>query len=236
MKNSYEIVKLYRDVPPTTEETKKFAGKITKECQYYLMGKICLHERSKEEHKNETVEWIYAQIGKDFNYAEGSMRRFVTFTRAIDRLQGIAPEIIPDIIEGNVRLSIENTLTLSKKQRDEILNIVEQLSDSSLPVNRIFPEHPSHRPGIRKHKKKKIQAQEENLTSVKDSPGYDPDAQTLSLTYTIPSWIGAIDNVFMATDFSVISSKTRYKFRKELRSLIDTAEIILDMIKEKANG
>jgi len=231
MDNNYEIVQMYRDVPPTIEEVKNLNGRITKECKYYLMGKICTHERTKHENINESVEKIYARVGEHFNYGEPSMRRIVLFSRAIDRLLMITPEIVSNIIEGNSRLSIENTLILSKKQQAEILDIIEKLSDRSLPINKVFPEHPSHKVGVRKYKKSKMR--EAQLISVKDTPEYDPDAQILSLTYTIPSWIGAVDKVFIDADFKIVSSKTRYILTKELMALIDTAEIILDMIKEK---
>jgi hypothetical protein len=68
--------------------------------------------------------------------------------------------------------------------------------------------------------------------TVKDVPQYDPDAEALSLTYTIPTWVNSIERIFTGCDFSQISFNARYKLRKELTSLICSAETLIDITRK----
>ncbi len=63
-------------------------------------------------------------------------------------------------------------------------------------------------------------------------PMFDPEAQISGISCTIPSWVAAIDRAFTATEFSDVSLNAKYRFTKELAALKDTAQIVLDMIKE----
>lgn len=231
MNSSYEVVKRHRDIPPTVEEIKSYMGAVTKECQYYLIGKICLAERYDDKNSGETVQGIYIGIGKKFGYSEPSMRRFAAFTKAIDRLQALTPEIVPNIFNGSARLSVENTVRLSNKKSGEILEIAEQLSDRSLAINKIFTEHPSHRPGIRYNKNGK--PHKDLLRTVKDTPAYDPDAQISSLTYTVPTWTKAVERAFNDSDFSEISIKARRNLITVLSELRRTADAVIEILMEE---
>jgi hypothetical protein len=226
--NNYELVKQYRDVPPKMEDVKKLFDNVPDKCRYFLVGKLCLAERDR--YPNELICDIYNRTSKEFGYSENGVRRYVLFAKAIDHLQIIAPEAVPGIIEGTARISIKNAIMLSKKSREEILKITDQLTDASLMLNNIFPEHMSCT--LDKRRKKRLSKQQEPLITVKDTPEYDPDAQVSSLSYTIPSWLSAIDNVFMNTDFKQISPNARYRLRKELVLLIETSGAIFDIIKE----
>lgn len=67
--------------------------------------------------------------------------------------------------------------------------------------------------------------------SVKDMPGYDPDAEIASLTLTIPSWRGSIQRVMDSTDFEAISDKAQDDAGRELLALKDTINAILCRMK-----
>jgi hypothetical protein len=68
---------------------------------------------------------------------------------------------------------------------------------------------------------------------VKDVPQYDPDADTLSMTYTIQTWAHSLERIFTKGDLSQTSFDARYKLRKELTALICAAETLIDITKKK---
>jgi len=231
MNSNYELAMRYRNAEISVADIKTVENKITKECRYYLIGLLGEQEKSKLEPGTLTSDTMDT-IGKDFNYSGASVARCCQYVRAIGRLEKHIPEMIPRIFESRARLSIENTMTLSNKNPDEIRDTIKKLADKRMQINEIFPEHLSHQPGNRYNGP--IKPQKKSGSTVKDMPDYDPDAQVSSLTYTVPSWVSAIDKVFMNTDFNKISTKARYKFTKELTALKDTIEIVLSMSREES--
>jgi predicted house-cleaning noncanonical NTP pyrophosphatase (MazG superfamily) len=230
MSDSYELVKMHRDVPIAAEDISAAGDTITKACRYYLIGKLAEQEK-RNRNSDETNNRLLARIGKKVGYSAPRVSRACTYVKAIESLEKDAPDIVPLIIDGQSRLSIENTMNLSNKLPEEIREIIEKLSDETVRVNEVFPGRLSHRPESKENIKRKVKRK--ILATVKDIPEYDPDAQISSLTYTIPSWTGMVDKAFMNTDFTQVSAKALYKFRKELTVLTSTAEAILRVFEEE---
>jgi hypothetical protein len=156
----------------------------------------------------------------------------VAYAKAIDYLQTVAPELVVKILEGNIRLSMENTALLSYKKTSEIFRITELLSNKKNKVADIFPPRGSQTRKVSRPMQPTAPIIEKPVT-IKDTPIYDADAPIASLSYTIPSWVGAIEKVFMNVDFAAISVKARYRLRKELVVLADTATVMLDRLREE---
>lgn len=55
--------------------------------------------------------------------------------------------------------------------------------------------------------------------AIKDMPEYDPDAEILSLIFTIPSWIESLDRVLSLDTYKVASPKAKVKLKEELKNL-----------------
>ncbi|MCL1903708.1 MAG: hypothetical protein FWF94_04755 [Oscillospiraceae bacterium] len=226
MNSNYKIAMGFRNTEITIEDIKTLEDKISPECRYYLIGLLFRYELSKKT-LEETIISLTTRIGRNFNYVSQTVVHSGHYVDAIGRLENLVPELIPLIFERKTRLSIENTMILSKKEINEIHIILEKLTDENKKIYEVFPEQLQKSPSRKKSK-----------TTVKDTPTYDPDAQISSLTYTVPSWLSVIDKAFMNTDFGNISSKARYKFIKELTLLRETVDIFLEMIREElqANG
>jgi hypothetical protein len=227
--NNCELPQLHGDIPLKAEEVKNLLSGATSERRYFLLGKLCLAERDRR--PSEFVHDVYASVGREFGYSETGLRRYVLFAKAIDYLQSVAPEIVPGIMGGTARISYENAIALSRKGREEILRIAGQLADASLTVNSIFQKCPPSY-ARRKRNRGEKSATGQKPATIKDTPEHDPDAQVSSLSYTIPSWVGVVDNVFMNTDFNQISLSARYKLRKELALLAETAKTVLDILSD----
>ena len=75
-----------------------------------------------------------------------------------------------------------------------------------------------------------------NKGTVKDLPSYDPDSPILSLCYTMPSWVGTLENVFMRVSFDEISNEAKHKLKMELKTLLDTAGIIYEILEDDNNA
>ena len=230
MNSNYELAMKYRNTVINIDDIKSIESNISKECRYYLIGLLAQQEKQRIK-SGEATKTAIRKVGESFGYSDASLLRCCQYIRAIANLEKHIPEIIPLIFENHTRLSIENTINLSNKQPDEIRKIIRKLDDKKLQINEIFPEHLSHRPGIRHNTIRKPLKKPES--TVKEMPDYDPDAQVSSLTFTVPSWVAAIDKTFMNTNFNEISIKARYKFKKELTALKDTIEIVLSMTMEE---
>ena len=68
---------------------------------------------------------------------------------------------------------------------------------------------------------------EEPVSSVKDMPDFDPDADINVLTLTIPSWSSSINRVRTKTDLSIVSAGAKDRLVTELRLLIQRVEEML---------
>ena len=225
---NYDFAMRYRNSTITVNDIKTVENVITKECRFYLIGLFGIQEKQKRHH-GEAEKDILKKIGKYFNYSAYSVARSCLYVRAIERLENYVPEIIPNIFEGQNRLSVVNTIILSNMESDDIQKIINKLSNETKKVYEIFPRHLSHQPEIQKPRL----AQKISNITVKDTPAYDPDSQISGLTFTVPSWVSAIEKVIMNTNFSEISAAAREKFSKEIKALKDTIEIILDISEEE---
>jgi hypothetical protein len=226
MGNNYKLAMWYKDKPLTVEMYKKINDSINSPCRHYILGHACIAEGKRRTESGESLD----TLGRDFGYSKSSAEKFMSYARAIDYFQTIVPGLVAKIFDGGSRLAMDNTLRLANKEKSEILRIAELLSNPQIMVSDLFPK--------KKYKTKKTSAPTAPLVkkkpvSIKDTPAYDPDAPVSSLSYTIPSWVSAIEKVFMSVDINTISVKARYRLRKELVVLADTAGVMLDILREE---
>ena len=230
--NSGNISMWYRDIPITPEVLKTLEGKVTKECWKYLIGKMCLTEKSKRS-DSERIQDIYSQIGQDFGYVHPSLKRLVNYANSIDYLQRILPDIALDILNGKTRLSLPDTIILAKMEFPEICSIIERISCEKTPVSVIINEQKELRKKPEKRGRPKRKFLETPRTSVKDTPLYNPDAQVNALVYTIPSWVSMVDRVSACTDFHEISPASRNNLVEGLKKISAAADTMLTQIMEE---
>lgn len=226
MSSNYDMAMRYKDTPLTVETFRTIQNRINNACRQYILGRACIVEKKRLLASGKKID----TLGSEFGYARSSADKFVAYANAIDCLQAVAPELVEKILEGNARLSLKNTLLLSYKNTSEIFRTEELLSDKKNKVSDIFPPRESKK---RKRSRTKQIATPiiQKPVTIKDTPVYDADAPVSSLSYTIPSWVGAIEKVFMNVDFTTTSVKARYRLRKELVVLADTAAVMLDILR-----
>ena len=230
--NSVKLAELYRDIRITAEELGKHKNIMTKECRKYLIGKTCAREKNNRV-AGDSANNVYARIGGEFGYKAQSMPHIISYAYAIDEFYKIAPDIAEEILSGRIRrLSGENAIILSKMDINAIRIIIERLISENTPVEIIFKDQ--KRPlRITKREKRAQKAGTVRRKSVKDTPTYDPNAQVEILAYTIPSWINAIENNFMNTNFNEITLAAQRRLIKELNGLKDIAATMISILRDE---
>ena len=190
----------------------------SRECDLYFSP-----DSSEEKHlRTHTAE----RIAKQNHISKGTVVKYSLYARAIDTLAAKDASIVPKILSGQYKISHENVVELSKLSPQEILKVERRIKKVRQP----FIQYNQSRHAI--------SAVSENMedstsvTSIKDMPAFDPDADINVLTLTIPSWSSSIDRVRRQTDLSIISSTARDGLIKQLHSLEDHVGELLNAIKE----
>ena len=217
---SYDLERWLNDVPTSVEEFHKIKDSLTKECRWYLIGKYCV-QRARDRKRSITAKKLFTQLGPEFGCSEPTIRRFVSYYKAIENLRLIMPELVIELLSGEIKLAIENTRNLLKRPRQDIPKIVERLRSGDEKVYELFPER-IVKPTMQKEKRAGV--------TVKDTPKYDPDAQVVGLTYTVPSWINAIDRVSTSDNLYNVSTSARKKLIKELSALTGAATAMTELL------
>lgn len=213
---------------------------ISEETRRYLIGKRYETEKKlgvknysgKNQHsENEISAVIYhkpqaqvtrgltaERIGKEYNIAQATVRKYAHYAKTIDNLSKKEPELISDVLSGKVKISYENIAKLSKKPYKTVNNVKNQLSNhnnfaSYSETRRVIPAR--------------------SKPTIKDMPAYDPDAEISSLTFTIPSWISSINRALSIADFNKASENAKTKLQNELKNLEYAVNVMLLAAEEK---
>ena len=231
MNGNYDLAMRYKDTSMSSDEYRAIQGGINSACRHFILGRACIAEKERLYQSGSKLN----TLGKEFGYAKASADKFISYAKAIEHFQSVAPDLARKILEGEIRLSMKDAVLLSRKETSEIIRIGDLLTDKRIKVADIFPRRGGK---ARKNSKPKLTSipVKDKTPTIKDMPAFDPDAPVSGLSCTIPSWVGAIEKVFMTVDFNTISVKARYKLRKELVMLADTAGVVIEMIRLKNDG
>ncbi len=184
---------------------------------------IDLQERDKEIHsRSKTAE----KIAKDNNISKGTVEKYAIYARALETLAKKDSTIVPKILSGQYKIAHKNVVELSKLSPQEIRKVERRIKKMQQP----FIQYNQSRSAINEVSESTKDAVA--VTSIKDMPAFDPDADINVLTLTIPSWSSSIDRVRNQTDLSIISIRAREGLVKQLHSLIDHVSDLLGAIKE----
>lgn len=168
------------------------------------------------------------RLGQEYNISHASILNYEKYSQALDSLLRVVPELVPRILSGEVKISIDNTIELSQLSGQEIRCLTKHISDDTSGfggnLRKILP---------RKRGSTETSNYQVPSGSIKDMPVYDPDAEISSLTLTIPSWISSINRSCSAVDLSGVSDNARGKLEKQLLDLKKTIDSMLAIIREE---
>ena len=210
------------------------SSNVTEEARRYLIGKRCEIEKIIGAHNaaranqytkkglRSMPEPAFAsaasqtrkRLSEEYHISQASVLNYEKYSQALDLLSKIVPELVPRILSGEIKISLENVIAFSQLSVSEVRGFSQSLSDDppmfSLSLRQILL-------------KKQNSAEKEELVipsgSIKEMPAYDPDAEISSLTLTVPSWISSINRTRSASDFHDVTGNACRRLEKELTKL-----------------
>ena len=207
---------------------------IPEETRKYLIGKQYQSQKQANQKKNPEGYNQYIKsmdkkplsghktavnLGKENNVTFVTISKYATYSKAIDDIGKKCPAIVPKILSGKYKISHENILMMATLPKAEIKEINKQLKETGETFIRYS--------GSRNIIKQKALEQK---PSVKDMPKFDPDASSVELILTIPSWAGSINRVKNNTDLTIISQKAKERLTNALNTLKTDIEAFLSKL------
>lgn len=202
---------------------------ISEETRKYLIGKRYINEKiinknpkgnnqftktinyDNSEKPPSTTMITATRLGKEYKVSSRTIVEYAKYANSIDVLVENEPELVSKVLSGDIKIPQDDIRRLSKDKspiKEKVRNYLEN--------------------------QQKYRKEPPTRKSVKDMPKYDPDAEILSIIYTIPTWISSM-NRLISTDFTKITPNTKTKLSNELNNLIFCVETIKIAIGE-SNG
>ena len=175
----------------------------------------------------ETRKKTAARIAEENQISHGTVEKYSLYSRAIEEIKSKEPQMAAKILSGRYKVSHNSVLTLSKRSVDEIRELNKRLERSRHP----FAQYQTTRQEIQRMKPKS-KPDREKQPSVKDMPEFDPDAEVVGLTLTIPSWSSSIDRI-VHSNLEIVSDSARERLHKALIELQESIVIMISAIKEE---
>ena len=182
--------------------------------------------------KNPTAE----RIGSEYHISHGTVEKYGRYSRAVDTISDVSPELTPQILNGTLKVSQDNLIALSKLDKQNMHRYARQLQSSpEEPYSRYLdtrkklsdmasPPHPPVTPAKVKPPQMPIH------TGIKNMPEYNPDAEVTGLTLTVPSWGSSIYRVLNKSDLQNTTPLARDKLVVALSELQKAVEALLKAI------
>lgn len=212
----------------TTEYRKYLVGKLfTAEMVYNKLmsdnDKIAIaHQRSSD---------IALKIGSTYNLSYGTVQKYVAYSKSIDKIKDKSEDLAFKILMEYLKISHENTITLSTLSERETILINEAVTEektdhlSDSKIWQILKYKHTYKAIPNEKEKKK-----EEIPKIRLTPDYDPDASLATLKYTSVSWIDSINRAINKTDFSKITPKTRNDILKNMEDVINTINKLKNLL------
>ena len=169
------------------------------------------------------------KLGKEYHVSHGTIKNYGSFSRVVDRIGERAPALGTQILSGKVKISQKGLTELVGMNDSEMDSVTTSIAERGEYV-------PYHNTRKEIHDLAK-RTETQSAPSVKDMPAYDPDAEAVGLTLTIPTWASSITRVDGIMDKSKISPKARKKLIDALHMLKSKInQMLLELGEEENNG
>lgn len=209
-----------RNIP---EETRKYL--IGKQYQSQKMASRTKNpEGFNQYNKNKNKKTISSHktaidLGKENHVTFITISKYASYSKAIDDIGKKCPELVPKILSGKYKISHENILMMAMLSTAEIREINRKLEETG----NTYVKYSGSRSILK-------QKPPEQKPSVKDMPKFDPDASSIELILTIPSWVSSINRVKNNTDLTIITPNAKERLTKALNTLKTDIEMFLSKL------
>ena len=216
----YEIEKQIqrKNNRPIWEPVKKPDGSEMSAKELYDAGGHLIEYRNRM--KNPTAE----RIGAEYHISHGTVEKYGRYSRAVDTIADVSPELAPQILNGSFKVSQDNLIALAKLDSQNMHRYARQLHsspeepslrylDTRKRLSGMIPPHSPASPVRPRPSQMPIH------TGIKNMPEYNPDAEVTGLTLTVPSWGSSIYRVLNQSDLRNITPQARDKLVVALSEL-----------------
>lgn len=221
---------------------------LTNERRKYLIGKryssmvslyneetdissLLLSQNEESFSKNICKYKIAEQIGCEYAICHNTVLKYTIYMNALDNIFLKDKVVAKRILAGNLKVSHETIIELSRLPKEDICSIQDFLHDKK-NTRVSYPQIKNELQWKKIFIAQEKGSQKQDLP-IKKVPKYDPDSEISSLALTIPSWIGSITRTHTRTNFNLITENGRVYLQKQLESLRITVDDILQDIKEE---
>ena len=167
------------------------------------------------------------KLGKEYHVSHGTIKNYGSFSRVVDRIGERAPALATQILAGKVKISQKGLTELVEMNDSEMDAVTSSISERGEYV----PYNNTRREIHELTKKTETQV----APSVKDMPAYDPDAEAVGLTLTIPTWASSIERIDGIMDKTKLSKKARKNLIEALQMLKMKINEMLSELGENEN-
>ena len=173
----------------------------------------------------EKMTALRERLGKESNISFATVCKYELYSQAIDIIYDINTDFTARALSNELKISQETIVAISHLTPKQILNTTSDIMESRAS----YYNEPHI---LRKHRKKETAILPPSDGSIKDMPAFDPDAEIISLSLTIPSWVSSIKRVQASSNISQVSSNAKNRLRKELHKINITIADIMKAIEE----
>ena len=167
------------------------------------------------------------RIADENHVSWNTVQKYAAYTRALEEIGKKVPEIVPKILSGRYKISHKNIEELSKLTPEQIEKVWGRIESEEEP----FVRFKRTRQEIAESTGEDAEEAKPPAPSIKDMPAFDPDAEIVSLSLTVPSWSSTIEKTEAKANFSIVSQKAKDQISEALFDLLDRIDHFLDMIK-----
>ena len=164
------------------------------------------------------------------------MVKYSIYAECLDNIREKSARIVDKILAGEIRVSHENVIELSRLPIEDIHGLERLLAEGA--IDRIGYSQLRHElrwqrlpTGIPDSRRIKRENASKNA-GIRKVPTHDPDSELSSLGFTIPSWTDIITRAMDRTDFSKISHKIRIDTKRQLKILMKNTQLLLTQLEE----
>lgn len=220
-----------------SEETRKYLIGL----QYETEKSIVKNKQGKNQHSEEETEiddedieennggthHTAQKLADEHHISYGTVQKYASYTRALDHLREVEPDIVPKILSGKYKIAHKNVINLAQLPPDDIKRFSKRLLRKKASTV-CFKQ-------ARKELPRRMSTAQKTQPSIKDMPAFDPDATTVELSLTLPSWTSSIKRAMTNTDYENVSKTAQRKLRDVLNEHIDTILDLITILQEKDN-
>ncbi len=167
------------------------------------------------------------RIATDHHISPGTVQKYARFARAVDKIDKSEPQLARKLLEGTCKVSQENIVALSEMAPREIRRFNRRIDSLGEP----FAQFKTTRKEFEKEDGRPQRLPESgNTPSIKNMPEFDPDAEVVGLTLTIPSWCGSIERARKNTAMEAVSQDAKDNLKRALADLASKIEEVIGEI------